>query len=318
MVLIKQKPEDFLVEEVPLYDPKEQGKYVYFWLTKKNWNTVQAVEYLKKYFGINKITFAGSKDRKAITKQLISFPSSEENKVTKLEFKEASISKSSEFGLHEKYIKLEKYGYGDEPISLGSLKGNIFTIKVSEKLLDEKIKKINPEFLNLFGEQRFSENNHIIGKYIFQRKFDKAVSLLIDQNNPEIKEHIEKYSNDYIGAIRKLHKKVLMLYLHAYQSYIWNETAIFFKKRSIKKDKIALVGFDTYDEISHELLTRDNLEERSFVMKEIPDATIEGEKRKMYEQAQNLERIDDHTIKFFLNKGTYATTFIEHIFSEKI
>ena len=38
MYKIKQKPEDFFVEEIPDLNLKDNGDYVYFAMEKKNWN----------------------------------------------------------------------------------------------------------------------------------------------------------------------------------------------------------------------------------------------------------------------------------------
>ena len=74
MYQIKQKPEDFLVKEIPDYELDENGIYAYFWLTKKNFTTVDAIRTIANKLDImmKRIGFAGSKDKIALTKQVIS------------------------------------------------------------------------------------------------------------------------------------------------------------------------------------------------------------------------------------------------------
>src|SRR3989344_5751746 len=119
---IKEKPEDFIVEEVINLN-KGGGDYSYLRLTKKNWNTLDILNKIsiilkipRKYIG-----FAGNKDRRAITTQYISV-----YKVTKEKLEKLNITDAN----------LEFLGYGKTPITLGSLLGNRFKIK-----LDSPIKK---------------------------------------------------------------------------------------------------------------------------------------------------------------------------------
>ena len=46
MYQIKQKPEDFIVKEMPVYELDEKGQYAYFWLIKTNYATIDAVNRL--------------------------------------------------------------------------------------------------------------------------------------------------------------------------------------------------------------------------------------------------------------------------------
>ena len=77
MAIIKQLPEDFIVEELqPAKLKLSPGNcnYKYFWLTKKGLSTLEAIRAISDYLGISKdrIGFAGAKDKKAVTTQLIS------------------------------------------------------------------------------------------------------------------------------------------------------------------------------------------------------------------------------------------------------
>ena len=61
MYKLKQLPEDFIVEEIPLYKAKEKGRYCYFLLEKKQYNTVidlKAYPFLQPFFG--KILWGGT------------------------------------------------------------------------------------------------------------------------------------------------------------------------------------------------------------------------------------------------------------------
>ncbi len=72
--VIKQRPEDFLVEEVPLYEPSGSGTHVYFRIEKKGLPTIQAVQEIARALCRQKceIGYAGLKDADAVTRQMLS------------------------------------------------------------------------------------------------------------------------------------------------------------------------------------------------------------------------------------------------------
>ena len=72
--VIKQRPEDFLVEELPLYQPSGAGEHIYLFVQKRGMSTLELVNLLATHFGVTKreIGYAGLKDKQAITRQVFS------------------------------------------------------------------------------------------------------------------------------------------------------------------------------------------------------------------------------------------------------
>ncbi|HIH54970.1 TPA: tRNA pseudouridine(13) synthase TruD, partial [Candidatus Woesearchaeota archaeon] len=139
-MLIKSIPEDFIVEEIPI-EFSDKGDYSIYKLTKKDFNTESAVEHICNKFNIPRknIKYAGSKDRHALTTQFISI------------FKDKGNLK-----IDTDNIKLGFISFHNEPLSLGSLKGNKFIIKIRD---------LSEEELNNF-KTRFSDD------YVFPNYFD--------------------------------------------------------------------------------------------------------------------------------------------------
>ena len=74
MYKIKQIPEDFIVNEVIDIKLNPKGSYSYFILKKKDYATPAAIEKIARFLNIpvKKVGYAGAKDRRAVTTQLIS------------------------------------------------------------------------------------------------------------------------------------------------------------------------------------------------------------------------------------------------------
>ena len=314
MYIIKQVPEDFIVKEIPVYKLDDEGEYSYFILKKKNYNTVDALEKVAKKLRtkMKYIGFAGNKDKAAVTEQVCSVKNVSKEKLEKIDLSRISI----------KYI-----GNGKNPISLGDLKGNEFVITVRNLRAQ---KNIEPKRIpNYFGEQRFSKNNVSIGRAIIQRNFKAAIRLIDDYR---VRDYLEEYPYDYAGALRRLPLKTRRIYVHAYQSWIWNEAVKqYMRGNPITNEKIPIVGFGTefknksISVIINKILRNEGINLRDFVIKQMPELSSEGSERNLFVMPEDfwVEFYDDGLNKgrykaivhFILGKGSYATEVIRYLFN---
>ncbi|MGC8686201.1 MAG: tRNA pseudouridine(13) synthase TruD [Thermoplasmata archaeon] len=248
---LKKEVDDFIVEEIPIeLERKSKGKNLILKIRLKNWETNRFVISLSKSLkvGRNAITFAGTKDKRAITTQYFCV-ANYENEV-KLNLKDVEILDSFR---------------SDKCLDLGDLYGNNFEIGVSDikENSEEVINKIIAEmefnqFPNFFGVQRFGSSRpitHIVGKQIIERRFDEAVRIYIglifsfdrdkearkyfyDTMDPEgtikliegkmdyeyiMLNHLKEKPGDYKGAIERLPRTLKMMFIHGYQSYLFNK-----------------------------------------------------------------------------------------------
>ncbi len=149
---IKQRPEDFVVDEIPAYEPSGEGTHLYIHFRKKNLTTDQAVRAFARALDVDRrdIGVAGLKDKVAITTQWISIPASDpsvDERVAKLAIDGVEILE------HRRHANKLKTGH---------LKGNRFTIVVRDidcsRLAEvtSALERIAKEGVpNAFGVQRF-------------------------------------------------------------------------------------------------------------------------------------------------------------------
>ncbi len=331
---LKQLPEDFVVTELPAVETSPQGRYSYFWLTKRGRNTLDAVKELARRLGVKEkdIGFAGSKDKQAVTKQVISVAGVKKERVEQVDIPNVSV---------------DFLGYGNKPISLGDLEGNHFEITI-RNIEDETIEKTSL-VENYFDEQRFSKHNVLIGRNLVKKDFAQATSLIDDF---KVKRYLEEKPKDYVGALKKLPLRLLRMYVNAYQSYLWNKTVAEYlnKKGKVLKIvpysegdfifvtdaerfqdlKIPLLGFGKSDfekdvqEIINTILKEEQLAHSDFVIKQIPELSLEGELRNVFVAVKEM-RIGRKTndelnlgkkkvkISFTLGKGSYATMVVKRM-----
>lgn len=143
--------EDFVVEEIPAYEPTGEGDHLYAWIEKRELTTPQAIGRLASHLGIppRDVGSAGLKDRNAITRQWLSFPGRD---IEKLE---------SYRDPDEKLRVLRASRHGNK-LRTGHLRGNRFTVVLRDTHEDARrralaiLAHIEKEGLpNYFGVQRF-------------------------------------------------------------------------------------------------------------------------------------------------------------------
>jgi len=316
MYKIKQFPEDFIVDEQFTLQTHSSGYYSYWLMKKRDLSTLSAVHAIAQdlKIPIKFIKYSVNKDKVAITSQLISIYKMPIEKIKTLNIKNISLEYLENF---------------EEPIHLGMHQGNDFKIIVRN--LD---KEITPKqnIPNLFGSQRFSLNNVEIGRSIVKNDFEKAAKLVEESDFDVIRRHLLRHPMDYVGALRNLPLNLLRLYIHSYQSNIWNETVNRFLKYSpeAKQQSIPIIGFSTELGTSFvaglikEIMIEENITFRSFIIRQIPELSVEGGERMLYMDVSNLkispleedELNQDKskcTVQFTLGKGSYATVLIDFL-----
>lgn len=252
---IRQQIEDFVVEERTNRIESTNGKYLIIELTKRNWDMHHLIRDLSRILRISqsRFGFAGTKDKRALTKQKISIWDVSEEDIARLRLKD---------------VELKLIGRSNKKISLGDLWGNNFKIVIRDIELSQeetlaRVKSITNELgkgvPNFFGVQRFGENRpitHVVGEAILHGDFKQAALTYIArpfpaepddtkkarqyvQNTQDFKEGLKLFplylqferammnylianKDDYIGAFRVLSPNLQKMFLHASQSYIFN------------------------------------------------------------------------------------------------
>lgn len=316
---IKEKPEEFAVRE-KLNLKLGSGPYAYFLLKKTNWNTKSAVKALAERLHIREkdISYAGLKDKNAVTEQHIAILNGRKD------YEKVRI----------KDIKLTYLGQGSAGLYTGQLEGNEFEI-IAHDVEDAEPKEVMP---NYFDDQRFGvkNTNALVGKALVHKDFKKACELL----------ELDVEGNNYAGALQK-HGKILKLYLHSYQSRLFNLILSEYIKKNYKnkevkcgyenlafpieniKDdiKIPLISFDAeFEESLKEtianVLKQEGTTKDQFIIRQFPELVSQTTYRNGFVNISGLkvEDMGKNTKKlvFGLPKGSYATVALKAIFLQKI
>lgn len=193
---IKARPEDFLVEEQPLYHPSGQGEHIYLMVQKRLMPTMAAARVLATHFGVplHAIGYAGLKDKQAITLQVFSVqtPGKKPEDFPMLQHDAMQVLWAD---LHANKLRQ------------GHLAGNRFSIKVrgvdmtkvlaAKRILD-RLERIGVP--NRFGEQRFGylARNQEVGRGIILRDDRAVLDALLGPGPDDFIDHQRPARDAYI------------------------------------------------------------------------------------------------------------------------
>lgn len=277
---IKQRPEDFIVEEIKDgrvwkigYSPLERisdlfvrgdGEHVHATLVKRDRNTLDVLREIAKKLGIDVkyLGYAGLKDKRALTAQRISIP---RKYFRKVRLRDAFL----------KNLSCEK-----RKIRIGSLAGNRFTVII------RGIRRREPlfEFMryeklpNLFGEQRFG-GNEIMGLKLLRRE------------------------------VKRKGSPMERMYIDAYQAWVFNRVLNELGWDAPKY--IALPGYKRWDEYTLEELRKDGVK-----LEDFRRFKARGDWRRSFFKPRWLGYRflnEDLLLKFELPKGSYATILLREL-----
>ncbi len=277
--LIRRKPEDFAVFEVIRpgiivkdYSPTlEQlltsgaGLFLWYLLKKRNIDQTRAIYIIAKRLNItpSKISYAGIKDTRAVTHQLISILL-DNRRIERMRYMNIS-------GPHGLLLELKLLGRNHVRISPSHGMGNQFIVVIRNVAMSgadvtQLICKIMQEVIPIggipayFGYQRFGTirpNTHLVGKNILKGDYEAAIMELIAREYPYESQHtkdvrrefrekrdpkgilrrfprhlvyerqvlraLAKDPKDYERALRALPLTIRNLFIQAYQAYLFNK-----------------------------------------------------------------------------------------------
>jgi len=241
---------DFSVSEIGDHRGAAGGKYLVARIRAENWETNRLVTAMARNLGISshRISFAGTKDKRAITERYFSF------------------KEIDSVGLTLPRVEVLDQVRWSNSVRMGDLAGNRFVIRVRE--FDEMALESAVEtgdalqdggFPDYFGVQRFGAlrgNTHTIGRRIIEGDLRGAVDVFLgnplDRENDAVREarasydagsapedvaalfprgmelernvleSLSRHPDDMVRAIRTFPRNLQLMFVHAYQSYLFN------------------------------------------------------------------------------------------------
>ncbi len=273
---LKRYAEDFVVEEISNHPPQaEGGKYVVAKVTATNWEMNRLVRQISRSLGIsrNLVHFAGTKDKRAVTSQLMTMEA-DAQAVRDLHIHQVLIedvyTSNKRLNIGDLVGNRFQVKVRDTVLQGEELRSEALATKAQ---LDQV-----GGFPNFFGLQRFGSVRpitHLVGREIVRNDMEGAVMWYVGNPNEDEDEeaqearrrlqetrdfeealrtfpskltfertvigYLVRNPGDYVGAIRVLPGNLQMMFVHAYQSYMFNRILSERLRRGMPLDR-PLVG----------------------------------------------------------------------------
>jgi tRNA pseudouridine13 synthase len=369
-------------EKMIVPENKEKKEHLVLELEKINTDTNKAISLLSRGLGFSskRIGYAGLKDKRAITCQRISVFEPNLEKIINFGVKGLEL-RNPVWG---ERIELGDLKGNFFTIILRNISESEEEIK---KIVFDFASQIKKGIPNFFGTQRFGGKRlitHKVGKLLIREKYDQAIIAYLTETFEEEKidiknarinlaktldfkkalkefprecrtelailNNLAKNEKDFMGALNALPKKTRYLFVHAYQSYLFNKILEKrleeFGENALKKiddepcneQEIPLgllAGFETkfskgrMGEIEKEIMKEENISFEDFRVRGLSELSSKGFRKEiaLFPKQFLLKRIFDDEfnegkkaieIEFFLEKGNYATTVLKELIKEEI
>nr|KAG5701897.1 hypothetical protein BaRGS_014962 [Batillaria attramentaria] len=235
---------------------KSKEPFCRFVMYKENKDTMDVISLIAKFLKVKPglFQYAGTKDRRAKTSQEVTAHKIHPKKLRDLNSFLRNISLGN-FRYVDKPLKLGQLAGNRFTIVLRNVLG-------AEQDLEKGLNSLKTTgFINYFGLQRFGTTTvptHFIGRALLKENWEEAVDLILRPrpktsalcekfrrvwaetkdaqktlDETESRHSIErtvlrslcKNPKNFNGAIQSLPRNTRMMYVHSYQSFIWNKVA---------------------------------------------------------------------------------------------
>ncbi|KAG8649731.1 multisubstrate pseudouridine synthase 7 isoform X3 [Manihot esculenta] len=237
--------------------PQHLGKFLRFHLYKENKDTHEAIGLIGKMLGIQprSFGFAGTKDKRSVSTQRVTVFKQHASRLAALNDRLIGIRVGNFCHVTEKLLLGQLLGNRFTITLQGVVADSEDTIKMSADSLGKR------GFINYFGLQRFGIGympTHLIGAALLRGEWKSAVSMILDPREGErdvvrkareyykesgdiegtlrqlprnliaeraILQCMKKCPGNYLQALKAIPTTLRMMYVHSYQSYLWNHAA---------------------------------------------------------------------------------------------
>ncbi|MCJ7444362.1 MAG: tRNA pseudouridine(13) synthase TruD [Methanotrichaceae archaeon] len=256
--VLRSSPEDFKVIELYEELGYEGGKYLILELEKKDWDTHHLIRELSRQLGISQKRFnwAGTKDKRAVTSQRISITYLNEIELKRIKLPDIRIRV---LGRTNRAVGLGDLLGNRFYIKIREINCNGVDVEKNVSKITDEIYRFGG-VPNYFGVQRFGEIRpitHKVGESLVRGMIEEAVFVYLAQpfqgeleqtqearrelwETRDVGEAIKIYPKylryelailnyiiehpgDYAKSFNVLSPNLRRLFVHAYQSYIFNQ-----------------------------------------------------------------------------------------------
>jgi tRNA pseudouridine13 synthase len=262
---LKQRPEDFKVEELTDVVVGDHGDFALYRLTKRGWTTIAAIDVIARRWKLERrrLAWGGLKDRHAETVQYFSILRGPRRRLRQEDMAVDYLGQIPQ-AYESQHIRANRFDITIRGVSAAALKPALLELaEVSEYGIP-----------NYFDDQRFGSvvNGQFIARFMLLGQYDQALRIALtapydhDRARPkqikrvlakrwgdwpslvtalprskerQIAEYLSDHPTDFQAAFMLLPQAMRTIYLAAYQSHLWNRILARWLQLHCRSDQLA-------------------------------------------------------------------------------
>lgn len=338
------------------------GGFVHFTLIKENWDTMRAVKEIARKVGVSqkRFSFAGTKDKHAKTAQRVSVSGVTIEDLGGVSLKDVVLE---DFSYADCPVRLGDLWGNSFMVNVRDV--GLAEDELRESV-DSTMSGLVSGFPNFFGLQRFGvvrPITHEVGRKILSGDFEAAVMVYLTEDHGieddaarqaraslaetrdfkkalgefpvrlgfehALLNHLVEKPGDYAGALMRLPLNLRVMFVHAFQSYVFNRVLSECIKRDYAVERLPLVGYESgVDDLSARVLEEEGVSRGDFRVRGFKGVSSRGNVRDCFVQARefSLDCIGEDeffdgrlalSLSFRLPRGCYATVFLREFMKNK-
>lgn len=250
---IKQKPEDFKVEEMTRCQAVPSGDFAFYRLEKRGWTTADALRIIRQRWRIDarRIAVGGLKDRHAETIQYLTIYRGPQRKLTHTNLQLTHLGQL-EAAYTSELIDANRFAITVRAMTDAQVAAALTALEevrdvgVPNYYDDQRFGSVihgGPFVAQLIlaGEHEAALQSALTAPYAFERAAQKKEKATLRQhwgNWDYCRQHLSRgptrnvidylaaHSGDFRGGLERLPPELRSLYLSAYQSHLWNHMLV--------------------------------------------------------------------------------------------
>lgn len=246
---IKEKSDDFEVEEITACQPGADGEFAFYRLDKRGWTTPDALAIVRKRWKLEtrRISVGGLKDRHGQTTQYLTIYRGPQRKLTHANLQVTYLGQVAE-AYESRHIEANRFAITVRAMTEDQIGAALLALDevrdvgVPNYYDDQRFGSVaaGGEFvakLMVLGQYEEALRQALTAPYAFERAAQKKEKTALRQHwgdwtecgkrlprgsTRTIVDYLAGHPRDFRGALERLPADLRTLYLSAYQSHLWN------------------------------------------------------------------------------------------------
>ncbi len=262
---LKQKPDDFVVDEQTDVTPGQDGPFALYRLEKRGWTTPDALAAIRRRWKLDarRVSYGGLKDRHAFTRQYFTVYRGPRRRLTHHDIAVEYLGQiaapftSRDIRANRFHITLRALTDAERDQAAGALP-EVSRTGLPNYFDDQRFGSVSPDGQFVAREMVLGQHEQALrlalaAPYAHDRAAQKEEKRILNESWGDwvkcratlprgharsLADYLASHPTDFRGALERLRPELRGLYLSAYQSHLWNRLLAVWLKQMCRPEQV--------------------------------------------------------------------------------